>query len=239
MKREVRRALKRGVRYDGKLIGHTGHDIFRLGGGSESGSPVTGGAASLASSRVAVRTMMKAVRKGFRAIAKTGTKVTPFALRTIFTLVLVPFAVRYRQRQLAGPVGTVEPIYRVVMCTYLVCPLRLTARTNRQRHRSPCYRDRMLSIRHESSVRLDFGIDVHVLSNVEQAVLPGGNELGWVAVSCCDLGERIQVHVAVDLAVSPITVAMFESPPLWSEPALRWRGFVIAAVIAVKSPCPF
>jgi 2-dehydropantoate 2-reductase len=66
-----------------------------------------GNASSLAANRAAVRTMVKAIREGFRALAKTGTQVTPLALRTIFTLVPAPFAVRYWQRQLAGPVGTV------------------------------------------------------------------------------------------------------------------------------------
>ena len=61
-----------------------------------------GDASSLASNRASVRTMVKAIREGFRALAKTGTQVTPSALRTIFTLVPVPFAVSCWQRAPPG-----------------------------------------------------------------------------------------------------------------------------------------
>jgi len=68
---------------------------------------VAGDAALLAADRAAVRAMVLAVREGFHALARTGTHVTPVALRSIFTLVPGLLAVRYWQRQLAGPVGAV------------------------------------------------------------------------------------------------------------------------------------
>jgi 2-dehydropantoate 2-reductase len=68
----------------------------------------TGGDSTvLAADRARVADMVAAVGEGFHALARQGITVTPTPLRIIFTVVPRFAAVRYWQRQLRGPVGTV------------------------------------------------------------------------------------------------------------------------------------
>lgn len=66
-----------------------------------------GDSAALAADRGRVADMVAAVGEGFRALSRQGIPVTPTPLRLIFTVVPRFVAVRYWQRQLRGPVGTV------------------------------------------------------------------------------------------------------------------------------------
>jgi 2-dehydropantoate 2-reductase len=66
-----------------------------------------GDAAALAADRQRVRTMVRAVGEGFRALAAKGVTIQPLPLKLIFTWVPELFAVRYWRAQLRGPVGTV------------------------------------------------------------------------------------------------------------------------------------
>jgi 2-dehydropantoate 2-reductase len=66
-----------------------------------------GDAVKLAADRERVATMIRAAGEGFRALASQGVAVQPRALKMIFTVVPRVFAVRYWQRQLRGPLGTV------------------------------------------------------------------------------------------------------------------------------------
>lgn len=65
-----------------------------------------GDSTALAADRTKVATMVAAVGEGFRALAQQNTKVTPTPLRLMFTVVPRFVAVRYWQRQLRGPLGT-------------------------------------------------------------------------------------------------------------------------------------
>jgi 2-dehydropantoate 2-reductase len=66
-----------------------------------------GDSAVLAADRNRVAAMVRAVREGFHALARQDVAVTPTPLRLIFTMVPQFIAVRYWQRQLSGPLGTV------------------------------------------------------------------------------------------------------------------------------------
>jgi 2-dehydropantoate 2-reductase len=66
-----------------------------------------GDSAALAADRARVADMVAAVGEGFQALARQGITVTPTPLRVIFTVVPRFFAVRYWQKQLRGPTGTV------------------------------------------------------------------------------------------------------------------------------------
>lgn len=66
-----------------------------------------GDSAALAADRHQVAAMVAAVGDGFRALSRGGSAVIPGPLRFIFTQMPAPFAVRYWQGQLRGPVGTV------------------------------------------------------------------------------------------------------------------------------------
>ncbi|HET8658982.1 MAG TPA: 2-dehydropantoate 2-reductase N-terminal domain-containing protein [Micromonosporaceae bacterium] len=66
-----------------------------------------GDSVALAADRRRVADVVAAVGEGFRALSRQGIPVTPVPLRLIFTVVPRFFAVRYWQRQLRGPVGTV------------------------------------------------------------------------------------------------------------------------------------
>lgn len=61
----------------------------------------------LTGSRAAMRTMVRAVREGFTALANRGVRVSPTGLRFIFTEVPLPAAMWYWRRALRGPLGTV------------------------------------------------------------------------------------------------------------------------------------
>lgn len=62
----------------------------------------------LAADRARVAAMVTAVGEGFRALAREGVAVRPAPLRFLFTVAPRSVAVRYWQRQLRGPVGTVS-----------------------------------------------------------------------------------------------------------------------------------
>jgi len=66
-----------------------------------------GDSAALAADRGRVAEMVAAVGEGFRALSRQHIAVTPTPLRLIFTIVPRFIAVRYWQKQLSGPTGTV------------------------------------------------------------------------------------------------------------------------------------
>ncbi|MFJ4654478.1 hypothetical protein ACIP5Y_24675 [Nocardia sp. NPDC088792] len=61
----------------------------------------------LTGNRETMRTMVRAVRDGFTALANRGVAVAPSGLRFILTEVPVPAAALYWRWALRGPVGTV------------------------------------------------------------------------------------------------------------------------------------
>lgn len=66
-----------------------------------------GDSVALAADRSRVADMVAAVGEGFQALSRQHIAVTPTPLRLIFTVVPRFIAVRYWQRQLSGPTGTV------------------------------------------------------------------------------------------------------------------------------------
>jgi 2-dehydropantoate 2-reductase len=66
-----------------------------------------GDSAVLAADRARVADLVAAVGEGFHALSRQHITVTPTPLRLIFTVVPRFIAVRYWQKQLSGPIGTV------------------------------------------------------------------------------------------------------------------------------------
>jgi hypothetical protein len=66
-----------------------------------------GDSVALAADRTRVADMVAAVAEGFHALSRQHIAVTPTPLRLIFTVVPRFIAVRYWQKQLRGPTGTV------------------------------------------------------------------------------------------------------------------------------------
>ncbi len=64
-----------------------------------------GDSSALAADSERMRTMVRALQEGFRALASQGVDLTPTALRVLFTMVPTPFVVRYWRRQLRGDIG--------------------------------------------------------------------------------------------------------------------------------------
>jgi 2-dehydropantoate 2-reductase len=65
-----------------------------------------GDSVGLACNRRQVATMVRAIREGFAALRRQGTPVTPTNLAVLFGWMPSWFAVRYWQRALRGPIGT-------------------------------------------------------------------------------------------------------------------------------------
>lgn len=66
-----------------------------------------GDATGLAGDRMQLRAVVQAIREGFAALEVDGTKVTPTALRTLFSHLPQWAARAYWQRALRGPIGTI------------------------------------------------------------------------------------------------------------------------------------
>lgn len=79
------------------------HAVFIAGIGA--GLLAAGGAGALAADRRRTGQMIRSVREGFQALARSGVKVLPAKLDAIFTKVPALFSVPYWQRQLRGPLG--------------------------------------------------------------------------------------------------------------------------------------
>lgn len=81
------------------------HAVFIVGVGAA--IIAAGGSDGLARDRARTARMVLCVRDGFAALARRGGRVTPLALRAIFSLVPTAFSVPYWQKQLAGDLGRV------------------------------------------------------------------------------------------------------------------------------------
>jgi len=79
------------------------HAVFITGIGAA--ILAAGGAGPLAADRNRTGQMIRSVRDGFRALERSGVKVVPGKLNTIFVKVPALFSVPYWQRQLRGSLG--------------------------------------------------------------------------------------------------------------------------------------
>jgi 2-dehydropantoate 2-reductase len=111
-----------------------------------------GDSAALAADRSRVANLVQAVREGFRALARQGVAVTPAPLRVIFTVVPRFIAVRYWQRQLKGPLGSVAIAPHVRATRDTEFPL-ISADVRRlvAGHGPTPHLDRLLGIREETT----------------------------------------------------------------------------------------
>lgn len=83
------------------------HAVFIVGAGAA--IIAAGGSDRLGRDRARTAHMVRSVRDGFAALARRDVRVTPLALRAIFSLVPTVFSVPYWQKQLAGDLGRVAP----------------------------------------------------------------------------------------------------------------------------------